>query len=748
MNKSPQLSIIYAYYNTPLELAESIQSIKQAVGRTPYEVIIVDNQSIDKVPETIKKLQFVTVIENKKNIGYGAALNVGVKRSKSPYALCVNTDVIFRKDSLIRLLTKIKSNSDIGAVGPQILSLEGEPHFSASKYPFFPINLVLYTFLRHIPFFKKTVNTYHYPVTRNNDQVEAISGACMLFRKKAFESVLGFDKQFFLYFEESDICKRLRDKRYTISYLKDAKVTHHVGKSLTDDNKIQTYFERSRLLFIKKYQGASLAFLSETLIRSFTLSKVVLLILVSISLYLNLLHISTQMMFIGDFARDMLVARNMVLTGNIPLVGIPSSVVWLHQGPLSIYFIGLSFLIGGFNPWIPSIFFGVLGSFSTVFVYLLGKKLVNSKVGFFAACVYVTSPLVIINHRIPYHTAPISFFSALFLLVLYQYLVSRRFTYLILTGFILGLLFQLELSNAVLFFVTAVLFVIERATFTKQKAAFFFGSVAAGILPFILYDIFHTFVQTGGFFAWVLNRIRLFFGLSISGNSTTSSLPSALETITDNLVRFIFPSSSFVALILIGGALFIIFMNMFINKRSYTKNLKYLFLSLFIPLLGFAIHTRPGSAYFPVIFPQLAILFGYLFYTLSTRVRMTFVLFFLLCTINAVFTVSHSYFLDIREQQGAKINDWNYGLGPSLLEQQNMINFVKEDADGQAVTLLPGGFLRDFVTSMDNYKYLMIVNGVNHRPRGKVYTVYQDRNEIFDTEEIIYESENIFVVHE
>ena len=75
------------------------------------------------------------------------------------------------------------------------------------------------------------------------------------------------------------------------------------------------------------------------------IEKLFLIIILGVSLFINLYKIDTLMMFIGDMGRDYLAAYEMLKTGIIPLVGIQSSVVWLHQGPLSIYFIGLIFLI-------------------------------------------------------------------------------------------------------------------------------------------------------------------------------------------------------------------------------------------------------------------------------------------------------------------------------------------------------------------------------------------------------------------
>lgn len=742
-SKKPLVSIIYVYFNTPDELNESITTIKQSIGKIPYEIIIVDNNSSQKIPARLYNNTDITVKRNKTNRGYGAALNQGVKISKGEFVLCVNPDVNFSKNALFTLVEKIQSDKDIGVIGPQMRTPEKTILQTASKYPLFPKNIVLYTFLSKIPFFNKLSRSYHYDPSRNYSNVKAIGGACMMFRKKVLDEIGGFDERFFLYFEEADVCKRIHHAGYNVTFLKNARVTHHVGKSLEDKSKIRTYFERSRFLFVEKHQGKIAAYISESIIRYLSITNLILIGIVSLSLFLNIYKITTEMMFIGDFARDMLVARDMILLGNIPLVGIPSSVVWLHQGPLSIYFIALSFLIGGFNPWVPSIFFGVMGAFSSLFVYFLGRTLVNKYVGLLSAILYTTSPLVIINHRIPYHTAPISFFTALFLLALYLFLKTRRTVYLVCTGLLLGFLFQLELSNGVLFFLVAILFIIERVRFVKKQILSFFLSFGVGILPFILHDLTHRFIQTGGFAAWVLNRIGSFFGVSVSGYTTTSSLPTAFEIVSDNIVRFVFPSSSYVSYIVVFIALITVVA--FFNRHKYQWSIRFLVISLFVPILGFLVHTRPGSAYFPVIFPQIAILIGFLVYILITRIRMTLVLFLIFVVSNIAFTINHQFFLDIGTQKGAYVNDWNYGLGPSLMEQEQMVRFLAEEKEENTVNLRAGGFLREFTTSLDNYRYLLLLENVQFVSDGVVYTVYQDKSEVLSSETVVYSSENIFV---
>lgn len=740
--EAPLLSIIYVYFNTPHEISASIESIKKNISKNfNFEIIIVDNNSSFPLPKQIIKHKEVKIIRNKKNIGYGAGLNTGVKVANGKFFLCTNTDTIYQKGAIEKLYEKMENDKSIGVVGPQMINTNKKRLDTASKYPLFPINIFLFTFLKY--FFPKVEKKYHYRDRKISEtEVDAVGGACMLFRRESFERVNGFDKQFFLYFEEADICKRIRESGYKVVYYPKSVITHLVGKSSSDKAFIKTHFEKSRFLFIRKHQSKASAFLSESLIRFLNPTVFLLIGIVAFSLFFNLYKITSLMMFYGDYGRDMLVAKEMVLTGQIPLLGIPSSVVWLSQGPLSIYMIGLSFLISGFSPFAPAIFYAVLGSMTCFIVYKLGKQLFNKNTGFIAALLFACSPFVIVNARIPYHTAPIPFFSAMFFLNLYLFIKKRTIKFLILSGLLLGLLFQLELSNGVLFFLLPLLLFIYKIKVTRKEIGLFIGSFSIGIFPFILYDLTHTFIQTAGFVAWVGNRIRLFFGLTISGISTTAHLPEAFQIIGENLVRFVFPPNQYIAY----SVLFISAVCVFamIAKK---KNKDYLFilLSVGIPFLGFAVHARPGMAYFPLVFPLLAVVIAYGFHTFIRFNRLFLVFFFLVIFVNSYFVLSNSYFLDINGQKGTAIRDWNYGLGVSLGEQQKVSGFLKKESEKFPIQIKPGGFLKDFPTSIDNYRYLLWYEGVKQKKNGKVYVLYEERKEIPMDEAIVFKTNNVII---
>ena len=182
----------------------------------------------------------------------------------------------------------------------------------------------------------------------------------MMMRRDIFLRIGKFDEKFFMYFEESDMCRRVLDAGYSTIYFPKAQVVHALGRSNSDKQKTEKFFEKSRYIFFKKYYGFIMGTLLELILRILKTNSLLLLFLLLLSLCINLYKIDTNIMFIGDMGRDYLAARDMIITGNVPLVGIPSSVTWLHQGPLSIYIIGVALFVGKFNPIAPAIAYSLL----------------------------------------------------------------------------------------------------------------------------------------------------------------------------------------------------------------------------------------------------------------------------------------------------------------------------------------------------------------------------------------------------
>ncbi len=747
MSITPKLSIIYVYYNTPDELKKSFNSLKNAAGEVSYEVIIIDNNSFRSIPSSVITSRKVTIVRNSSNRGYGSALNQGAKKSLGSTLLFVNPDTIFKTNSVKTLYNTLLKDKKIGICGPQLLSEDEMNTQNISAFPSFLNSLVVYSFLRFLPFFHRYYDQYHLMnLDRDVKQkVDVIGGACMMIKKSLFDKVGNFDERFFMYFEESDICHRVRSAGYYNMYIPQAKVIHLIGRSELNKEKIEEYFEESRYKYFKKYFGFVRGSLLELVLRVSKTRSLILLSILGVSIFMNFFRIHADMMFIGDMGRDYLAARDMILNRSIPLVGIPSSVVWLHQGPLSVYIIGISFLLSSFNPVAPAMAYALIGVLATFWMYKLGKLLFNTQVGFLSALFFATSPLVVINERMPYHTAAIPFFSIVFFYVMWLVLKGKEKLLPVLM-FLLGILLQFELSNGVLVFMLLIVWFLFRPIFSKKVKVQAWGGFILGILPFILYDLTHRLTQTIGFPLWVINRIRLFFGLTQSGNSTTAHLFSALQTNFDQVSMMLFPASSWVVLILLLVVLMMLFRKRYEIKQLKSNSLSIVLLWVFTPLIGFSVHAAPGTAYFPLLFGGVILMTVYSVQKLISRWRFLMVFFVGLMVFNGMYTIHNNYFLNTYDGVHA-MPPRGYNFGPNFEVREDVVKFIMNDSGGSSFRLEAGGFLSTMKTAVDNYSYLILLKGgMLSEESTTVYTIYEDFKDIKSQDALVYSNPYVWIM--
>ncbi len=747
MKHTTTISILYIYYNTPKELLDSIASLQSAISKVSYEVIIINNNSPMKIPSSIQKDKKYTIINSEKNLGYGGGINRGVAVANGEYILVANPDVIFHKQSIAKLIARMKHDKKIGLIGPKCLDENGDTLLSVSGFPKLPGAIIAFSFIDKLfpnnQYSKKYwMRNFNYKKER---YVPAVGGACMLYRKSAFEAINGCDARFFMYFEEADIAMRLSLAGYKILYFPDASVTHLVGRSTGDTKTVRRRFEESRYHYFKKYYGVVYGLIAESLVRFLQLSNITLVLVVAISLFLNLYNIQKYMMFYGDFARDLFVARNMLLTGSIPLLGIPSSVVWLHQGPLSIYMMSIALFFGNFNPVAPAILYALLGVGSTILVYLLGRNLFSQRIGLLSAAWYATSPIIILNAREPYHTAPIPFFTLLFFLIFWKVL-KGNYKFTLPLFILLGFLLQLELSNVVIVVLLVFLWWFYRLRISTRIILQGLLGFILGIFPFVIYDITHGFIQIGGLALWTLNRIRLFFGITTSGNATTGEAVSAVSTMWSEMVRVIYPlSPTIVAIILVLIGMQVLLKTRQFFNRSTPNAFFIVILWLMIPVLGYTIHAKPGSAYFPVIYPAIILLVANTLYQFARRYWVITAFILIMLFFNAYYVLINNYFLITFSSTFAPAL-YGYGYGISLEMQNSIVDSIIKDAKGNAFSIQGGGFLKDFATSVDNYKYLVVwKKGRLVEGSKRQYIIYQEPNQR-PKGNIVYENKFVFVV--
>jgi GT2 family glycosyltransferase len=265
----PLISVIYVYYNTPLEMRKSLKTLFQTAHNISYEVIIINNASTKILPEQIRNNNKIKIIDNKENLGFGKALNQGVLLSKGEYLLFMNPDAFFTENAISSMIGRMKKDTRIGMLGPQLINIDTTIQMVGNDYPLLPHVFFAFSFLDKL-FPKNPFSKQYYLLDfdrRTEKEIPVICGACMLTRKNIFEKIGGFDEQFFMYFEESDICIRIKREGLKVIFFPKAKIIHIGGKSSYDKKWIQKTFEKSRFLFFKKYHHPLIAFFGEAILR-------------------------------------------------------------------------------------------------------------------------------------------------------------------------------------------------------------------------------------------------------------------------------------------------------------------------------------------------------------------------------------------------------------------------------------------------------------------------------------------------
>ena len=226
------------------------------------EVRIVDNggeaapREVERTPEIA-----VELITPGRNLGFGAACNLGARGSRRPWLLFLNNDVEIVETTLEALAAVLEVDSSIAAVGPRLWDPTGAPLRSIGRAPtprrvLFE-NLFVPRFLPGIPFFHghHTVAVSH----ASARDVETFLGAVILVRRSAFEAIGGFDERYFFYAEESDLFERLRRAGGKIRFEPAARAIHHggVASRTVDQKEIDRRLHEGFRLYARRFHGAN-----------------------------------------------------------------------------------------------------------------------------------------------------------------------------------------------------------------------------------------------------------------------------------------------------------------------------------------------------------------------------------------------------------------------------------------------------------------------------------------------------------
>jgi hypothetical protein len=224
-----QVDVVVVSFNSRSTLRACVEPVAALPN---VNVFVIDNASSDDSLSTLDGLE-LTALPQCDNGGFSRGCNVGWRAGAAPYVLLLNPDCRLAPEALAALVDAVEADPACGAVGPKIVDDTGHLDYSQRRFPRVLSVLAAALFLhRLLPRASWTddairdESAYDVPSTP-----EWVSGACMLLRRSALEQLGGLDEGFFLYCEDTDLCKRLRDAGFEIRFEPRAVVQHTGGAS-------------------------------------------------------------------------------------------------------------------------------------------------------------------------------------------------------------------------------------------------------------------------------------------------------------------------------------------------------------------------------------------------------------------------------------------------------------------------------------------------------------------------------------
>ncbi|MBI4708859.1 MAG: glycosyltransferase family 2 protein [Candidatus Portnoybacteria bacterium] len=225
------LSVLVTNYKTPEMLKLCLKSLKEALFNfESYEVFVLDAESGQDTQFVVKEhFPEFKLTPFKKNIGFRALVNEGLKISEGGYVLILNSDIIFTKGSIEKMIGYMQANQSIGILGPQLLNFDGSVQESCFRF-FGPLTaLARRTFFGKTSWGKKLMDKFLMKDFNHQEirDVDWIMGSAILVRRDAIGEVGPMDERFFMYFEDVDWCRRFWEKGFRVVYYPEARIYHY-----------------------------------------------------------------------------------------------------------------------------------------------------------------------------------------------------------------------------------------------------------------------------------------------------------------------------------------------------------------------------------------------------------------------------------------------------------------------------------------------------------------------------------------
>ena len=246
------VDVVVVSYNSRDSLRDCVEPL---AGLEGLHVVVVDNDSPDRSLDAIADLP-VERIQLEVNGGFARGTNAGWRAGSAPYVLILNPDAQIAPAALDVLVAHLESDPALGAVAPRIVGHDGHVHYSLRRFPrlrsTYAQALLVHRLFPRAAWADELVRdgeTYEKP-----GRPDWFSGACILVRREALERIDGLDEGFFLYCEDIDLCRRLRNEGYDLLF-DPAATCVHAGGASGDRSELLRVLAESRVRYVYKHHS-------------------------------------------------------------------------------------------------------------------------------------------------------------------------------------------------------------------------------------------------------------------------------------------------------------------------------------------------------------------------------------------------------------------------------------------------------------------------------------------------------------
>lgn len=259
MTDRPTLSVVVLSWNTQALTLACLRALFAETPRHPREVIVVDNGSEDGSADAVAAAYpEVRLLRNRENRLYAAGNNQGAAAATGAFVVTLNSDTEVRPGALDQLVDFLRDNPDYGAVAPRLQDPDGAVQRACQRFPTLGSALCFDSWFGSFWPGKAVVDRYlmaDFDHLSSRDVDQPPGAVCML-RAEDWRALGGFDEQLALFYNDVDLCLRVRARGQRIRYLAEAEVMHHRGASTRNFAKMLVIWHRNRMAYYRKHYGA------------------------------------------------------------------------------------------------------------------------------------------------------------------------------------------------------------------------------------------------------------------------------------------------------------------------------------------------------------------------------------------------------------------------------------------------------------------------------------------------------------